>query len=158
MRQPLVKAIVSLASKGEGLSLDRIKPQILEELNVKELEVADSITELDKKEYDVNSEGGYGVAVSTEITPELAAEGLAREIVHRLQNMRRQAGFDIADYIVTCYQGDDYTGQVISVFADYIKRETLSREIVNEAPGNDIFSENYKLSGHDILLGVAKIK
>jgi len=113
---------------------------------------------MEKPGYTVGSEGGYGVAISTEITPELEAEGLAREIVHRLQNMRRQAGFDIADYIVTCYQGDDYTGQVIVDFADYIQKETLSRELVNKVPGTDTFSESYRLSGHDILLGVAKIK
>ena len=47
------------------------------------------------------------VAVSTELTEELAQEGVARELVHRIQNMRRTAGFDIADRIVTFYSGGE---------------------------------------------------
>ena len=157
VRQPLAKALVSLASTSERLSLERVKPQVLDELNIKGIEVVDSADELDKPAYAVGSEGGYGVAISTEITPELAAEGLAREIVHRLQTMRRSARFDIADHIVTYYQGDDYIGQVMADFADYIKRETLSRKLINEVPGKKTFSESYRLAGHDILLGVAKL-
>jgi isoleucyl-tRNA synthetase len=157
VRQPLARVLISLAATGELPSLKRIKEQVLDELNIKELEVVDSASELDKPGYATTSEGGYGVAISIEISSELASEGMAREIVHRLQNIRRKAGFDITDYIVAYYQGDDYTGQVIADFADYIKRETLSRELINEAPGKETFSESYRLAGHDILLGVTKI-
>ncbi|MBA7470386.1 Isoleucine--tRNA ligase [subsurface metagenome] len=158
VRQPLAKALVSLVSTRERPSLDKLKTQVLDELNIKDLEFADSVAELDKPGYAVSSEGGYGVAVSTEITPELAAEGLAREIVHRLQNMRRSAKFDIADYITTYYQGGPYIKQVIEKFADYIRRETLSRELIEHIPGEDVFAERYRLGGHDILLGVTKLQ
>ncbi|MBI2936292.1 MAG: isoleucine--tRNA ligase, partial [Chloroflexi bacterium] len=53
------------------------------------------------------SESGYIVRIDTRITPELAQEGLARELVHRIQNMRRAAGFEISDRIVTWYQGGE---------------------------------------------------
>jgi isoleucyl-tRNA synthetase len=77
--------------------------------------------------------------------------------VRRLQTMRRSAGFDIADHIVTCYQGDDYIKKVMSDFADYIKQETLSKELVEGAPGTGAFSESHKLSGHEIRLGVRRL-
>jgi len=104
----------------------------------------------------ISSEGGYSVAIPTKIPPELQAEGLAREIVHRLQTMRRSAGFDIADYITTYYQGEAYIKQVIETFADYIKRETLSTELVAGVPDQGVFTESYKLAGYNVMLGVAK--
>jgi len=82
---------------------------------------------------------------------------MAREIVHRLQTMRRSAGFDIADYITTYYHGDDYVKQVMTDFTDYIKQETLSRQLVEGVPEKDVFTESYKLSGYDILLGVKRL-
>jgi hypothetical protein len=71
--------------------------------------------------------------------------------------MRRSAGFDIADHIITCYQGDDYIKQVMADFADYIKQETLSKELVEAAPAEDAFSEGHKLSGHELTLGVKRL-
>ena len=74
--------------------------------------------------------------------------------------MRRSAGFDIADYITTYYHGDDYIQQVMADkdLADYIRRETLSRELIEHIPGEDVFTERYRLGGHDILLGVTKLQ
>jgi len=158
VRQPLATTLISLSSPREKALLERVKPQILEELNVKELELVNSAAELEKKGYVVSQEGAYGVAVPTDISPELKAEGMAREIVHRIQTMRRSAGFDIADYIVTYYQGEDYIKQVMTDFADYIKQETLSRKLIEGVPEKEIFSESYKLVGYEILLGVAKIR
>ena len=82
---------------------------------------------------------------------------MAREIVHRLQTMRRSAGFDIADHIATYYQGDDYMKGIMenSDLSGYIRQETLSRELIEGVP-EDAFSESYRLSGHEILLGVKK--
>ena len=80
------------------------------------------------------SESGYTVAVSTAITPELADEGLAREVVRRLQDMRREAGFDLADRITTWYEGGPELARVIRAHAQYIQGETLSTELVEGAP------------------------
>ena len=96
------------------------------------------------------------IAIQPEISPELASEGLAREIVHRLQNMRRSAGFDIADHIITYYDSDSYVKQVTQDWSDYIKQETLSRELVEGIPQEADFSESYKLSGWEIRLGVKR--
>ncbi len=157
VRQPLAHVVVSVASNKEQESLERLKPQVLEELNVKGLEFVDDMSKLEKEGFAVSSEGDYTVAVPTEISPELQAEGMAREVVHRLQIMRRAAGFDIADHIVTYYQGDAYIRQVLKDFAGYIKQETLSRELVEGIPEQGVFSESHRLGGYDILLGVKRL-
>ena len=59
----------------------------------------------DREGYSTSSDGDYSVVVACGLSHELALEGLARELVHLIQNMRRSAGFDIADYIIVYYQG-----------------------------------------------------
>jgi isoleucyl-tRNA synthetase len=157
VRQPLAKVIVKVGTSQERVTLERLMPQVLDELNVKNLEFVDNVTELDKPGYVTSSEGAYVVAVPTEISAELAGEGLAREIVHRLQTMRRSAGFDIADRIVTYYQGGAYIRRVMEDFADYIKRETLSRELVDGIPQEGAFTESHRLDDHNLLLGVKRL-
>jgi len=155
VRQPLSHATVGLSGSGEAESLARVAPQIIEELNVKELKSTDDINQLGDGHVSVN-EGGYAVAVPTEISEELLQEGLAREIVHRIQTMRRGADFNIADHIITYYEGDDYVAEVMDGYAAYIKQETLSREIVTGIPEADVFRENYKLAGRQVTLGVRR--
>jgi isoleucyl-tRNA synthetase len=175
VRQPVAYVEVSVAGSGEQRSLKQLKSQVLEELNAKDLKFGSykEVAELDghgyvvsgleqeideEKGYKVLTGGGvYLVAVPTELSPELEMEGVAREIVRRLQTMRRSAGFDIADHITSYYQGDDYIKQVMGDFADYIKQETLSRQLVVGVPKEGVFTESHKLSGHEITLGVKKI-
>lgn len=104
----------------------------------------------------VAEEGGYVVGVTTEISTALLEEGLVREIVHRLQNMRRSAGFDIADYIETSYSGDQYIGKVIVKFMDYIKQETLSKQLVESEPSNEAYMEEHKIDSHTLTLAVRR--
>ncbi|MFC2045849.1 class I tRNA ligase family protein, partial [Chloroflexota bacterium] len=157
VRQPLATNFVSLSSQGEIEAMDRVKPQVLEELNIKDLECIDDVGKLNAENYVVNREGDYSVAVPLDISPELLAEGMAREIVHRLQTMRRSAGFDIADHIVTYYEGEAYIKQVMGEFVGYIKQETLSQQLVEGISEQDLFTENFKLSGHDMVLGVKRL-
>ena len=103
------------------------------------------------------TEGDLTVMLAADITPELAAEGMAREIVRRLQTMRRSAGFDIADHITICYQGEAYVRQVMTDFTEYIKQETLSAQLVEGVPAEDFYTERFKLDGYDLLLGVKRL-
>lgn len=157
VRQPLAKVLVKVSAGREKEALERLLLPVLEELNVKNLQFIDSTDGLDKPEYVVSEEGGYAVVVPTGISAELLAEGMAREIVHRLQTMRRSAGFDIADHITTGYDGDDYVKQVMADFAGYIQQETLSRELAEGISGEADLTESYRLSGHEIVLGVKKL-
>jgi isoleucyl-tRNA synthetase len=158
VRQPLNAAVVKVRSASEKKGLKRSEDQILEELNIKSLVFSDEIG-INETTHTLSTfceDGELGVAVDTNISPELAKEGLTREIVHRLQTMRKTAGFEIADYIITYYQSDDYVQNVMQSYAAYIKRETLSREIRSDAPPANAFTEEHKLGGYTITLGILK--
>ncbi len=155
VRQPLTKLLVKVNTKEQKEALQRLASQVLEEVNVKELEVVDELPV--KEEWPVVSECDITVMLATEIPAELAAEGMAREIVRRLQTMRRAAGFEIADHIVTYYRGDAYLRKVIAEFADYIKQETLSEQLLEEVPPEGVFTESYRLDGHEVVLGVKRL-
>ena len=158
VRQPLEKVMIKTRSKNEREGLDKLASQILEELNVKGLEFVEDAAELDSKpDCFLAVEGDYVVAVSKDIPAELIEEGIAREIVHRLQTMRRNAGFDIADYIVTCYQTESPLKEAIERFSSYIKQETLSRELLCQVPEEGSHSENYRINAQPITLGVKKV-
>ncbi|MCH8995070.1 MAG: class I tRNA ligase family protein, partial [Chloroflexi bacterium] len=114
-------------------------------------------------------EAGYIVVVDTEVPPELRDEGLARELVHRIQNLRREAGFDIADRITTYWQarlpdgqGDPSTGsgqalrRVIERHADYIMGETLSLSLVEGDPPSEAHRSEQTVDGHKVVLGVER--
>lgn len=114
------------------------------------------VTRAPEEGYSVASEGGYIVAVSTEVGPELALEGLARELVHRIQDMRRSAEFDIADRIITYYQGSDGLDEVMEVHGGFIRQETLSRRLVDEQPPSEAYTEDHTIDGLDVTLAVVK--
>ncbi|MFC2026816.1 isoleucine--tRNA ligase [Chloroflexota bacterium] len=178
VRQPLPHAVISVTGSSEQESLERLKSQILEELNVKDIIIVEmsEVDKIDKHAYVVAGieqrrlehdlgqksystlSGVHLVAVPTEIPEKLQKEGLAREIVHRLQTMRRSAGFDIADHITTYYQGEEYIERVIEAFANYIRRETLSDNLVKGVPGEGVFSGSYNLAGRETLLAVEKLR
>lgn len=103
-------------------------------------------------------EGPYVVAVETVLTPELTEEGLAREVVHCIQGMRRSANFDVIDRIVTYYQGPpEFAGVMQGRFSSYIRDETLSTELVDGPPAVETTTEIIKVEGMEISLGVQRV-
>ncbi len=161
VRQPLESNYVSFEME-QVLKNEAIKQSVLDELNVKWIKLAtkEELAAMAKNpDFVVDSESSPSTAIYTKITPELEAEGLAREIVHRLQTMRRSAEFDIADHIVTYYQGDEYINQVMAApaLSDYMKQETLSDELIEGTHGTADFTETYKLNGHKISLEIKKV-
>ncbi|MDM7919528.1 MAG: DUF5915 domain-containing protein, partial [Methanosarcina sp.] len=80
----------------------------------------------------VESESGVTVAVDTRLTDELIAEGLAREFVNRVQNMRKDAGFQVTDKINIAFSGNGEFVHAIQSFKNYIAVETLAEKIENK--------------------------
>jgi isoleucyl-tRNA synthetase len=76
------------------------------------------------------SESGVTIALATELTAELAAEGLARELVSKLQNLRKESGFEVTDRIAVVYECGAETASSLEQFADYIKNEVLADSFV----------------------------
>jgi isoleucyl-tRNA synthetase len=112
--------------------------------------------------YSVSLEGGYMVAVNGDLSDELREEGLAREVVHRIQGMRRSANFDVTDRIVTYYQGPSEFAEVMQgPFSDYIRDETLSNQLVDGTPDSDsnagTATQSTKIEGMEITLAVHQV-
>ena len=77
----------------------------------------------------VEADGGLTVALDTEITPDLRNEGFAREFVNRVQNMRKDAGFDVTDRISISYSGTDVLRTALEAMQEYIAHETLAVDV-----------------------------
>jgi isoleucyl-tRNA synthetase len=107
-----------------------------------------------KEGFAAAEEAGYAVAVSTEVTPELRDEGLARELVRRIQEMRKSAGFEIADRIALRYEGDAELGRVLQAWGEYVSQETLATSVgVGDGGG---YSEDLDVDGMKLKVTIAK--
>ena len=105
----------------------------------------------------VANDARYWVAVDTQLPAELVAEGLSRELVRHLQNMRRNAKFDITDRIVTYYQTEEsLISEVIGAFADYIKQETLSEELIDSSSPSQTYGEKHRIANGEVSLAIKK--
>jgi isoleucyl-tRNA synthetase len=82
-----------------------------------------------KEGFVVESEAGVTVALDTELDKELEKEGLARELVNRIQNLRKDAGFEVSDHIVVGLKGDELVYQSVNAYGDYLKNETLTDKL-----------------------------
>ena len=220
VRQPIGELLVKVAKPEEAAVVERLAPQILDELNVKGLKLVADLGELvshtvrprtpilgpkygrelpkivaalrslsaadvasrvakgeslelaghtilaaeievmtsDREGFATAVEGDFAVAISTALTPALLDEGLARELVHRIQGMRKSAGFRIEDYIATSYEGDPDLVRVFERFASYVLQETLSRQLTQDAAGAAEYSEVLKLEGREVSVGVSRIR
>ncbi len=100
--------------------------------------------------YAVSQEGDYVVGVDLTLTKDLIEEGLAREVVRRIQNLRKEADFRIEDKICTYYEGDPDLSQVMRGQADYIKQETLSEGLVEGAGPQESQTGRFQIDGKEI--------
>jgi isoleucyl-tRNA synthetase len=108
--------------------------------------------------YAVAEEAGYVAAVSTELTPALIKEGLARELVRRVQTMRKDADFRIQDTIVVYYDAGNALKDVVHSFEDYIKQETLATEL-REGKGPDgAFVQDANIDGESLRVALVRVE
>ncbi|OAE93957.1 isoleucine--tRNA ligase [Flavobacterium psychrophilum] len=78
----------------------------------------------------VANSGGITVALDITISDELRKEGIARELVNRIQNLRKDSGYDVTDKITVSVEKNDKINQAILDNQDYIKSETLTKELI----------------------------
>jgi isoleucyl-tRNA synthetase len=99
----------------------------------------------------VEVDGSMTVALDTEITPELRNEGFAREFVNRIQNMRKDAGFQVTDRIKIYYSGTDVLTTALESMRAYIASETLAVEMLSTLHAGEFsLSENINSEACDI--------
>jgi isoleucyl-tRNA synthetase len=155
VRQPLSIAFVVVADSGERDAIAALSEHLRDELNVKDVAVVAQLPEMSGGLAAATDER-YSVAVATDLSEELAGEGVARELVRRLQMMRRAADFEISDHIVVFYQGHADLEKVFAGFTDYISQETLCTELRNETPPGDSFVQPVKVDGNEIVVGLRR--
>ena len=105
--------------------------------------------------YSVAEDGGYLVAVTTTLTPELELEGHARELVRRVQQLRKDAGLEISDRIVLTISDSALVNSVLAAHGDYVKEETLTTRLVQDGamPSS---TETFTLGSEDVTIGVER--
>lgn len=106
--------------------------------------------------YAVASEGPYLAALVTDLTPELVREGLAREFVRRVQDLRKQADFEISDRIRVYYTATPQLAQAVRDFQEYIQNETLAVELVEAPAADDMATTSDQFDGEEVTIGIRK--
>ena len=104
--------------------------------------------------YVTESEGETSVVLDTNLTPELIEEGFVREIISKIQTMRKEAGFEVTDHITVCAGGNDKIREIMAGNAEVIRRDVLADEMVfDEERG---YSKEWNINGEHVKLSVEK--
>ena len=154
---PLIK---EFQTKLEGLTAEEIST--LQKGGTIELEVGGENKEVtlemvdirisSKEGFNVGMENNNFIILDTTLTDELILEGIAREMVSKVQQLRKNKDFNVADRITLFYSGDEAVDNCVETFAEYIKNETLSLDIVKK----DGLTEKCDLNGHDCYIDVER--
>ena len=216
VRQPVAAALIGLRSAPERRALAAVETQVLDELNVRRIEVTEDlsgvsalsirpnlpvlgrkygagvreirgalagldpfevhaavsagrtvsagsyelepgeilVSAVDREGYSVAADEGYTVAIETELTPELISEGTAREIVHGIQGLRRDAGFGIADRITAHYSAGPALSAVVERHSGHIRRETLATALLEGPAPAGAHAGTLRVGGETIEIGL----
>ncbi len=104
----------------------------------------------------VAAEGAYLAALVTDLTPELVREGLAREFVRRVQDLRKQADLDIADRIKVYYQATPGLREAVEAFREYIMNETLAVELLDQDLPHGLTATTDTFDGEEVKVALAR--
>ncbi len=145
---PNIVAPVFLSGQSEKVVLDNVTYTILPE----DVEVrADA-----KTGFAVAAEGAYLAALVTDLTPELVREGMAREFVRRVQDLRKTADLDVADRIKVTVVATPGLKEAIEAYRDYITAETLTVELSYADPAPESTTASDEFDGEKVTVGLVK--
>src|SRR6266536_169436 len=160
VRQPLARALVTVPAerrdavaelaprlqRGERVDLD-VPGLGRVELGPQEV----GVVEEPVTGWRVVREGGASVALDLTITPELRLEGLARELVRAVQDLRKEAGLKVSDRIELAIDADGEVAEAVRAHGDYLRGETLAVAL-HRAPQGDGFEASFELDGTPVRL------
>ena len=106
--------------------------------------------------YVSESDNNITVVLDTNLSPELIEEGFVREIISKIQTMRKEAGFEVMDKIVVNVSKNDSIIKVVTDNLDEIKAEVLANEIVFDKIEG--YSKEWNINGEKVTLGVEKVQ
>ena len=152
-----VNAAVTAMSQNEINTLDQEGQITLQvEGNPTVIERADvEIISEDIPGWTVANEGSLTVALDLTITPELRAEGLAREVVKRIQTFRKESGFEITDRIAITVPAQSPLAEAVETFKDYIASQVLADKVTlaEEMPAN---AQEFNFEEFKVLMFIEK--
>ena len=120
-----------------------------------ELTKDDLLIEIAQTEgFESGNDGDITVVLDTNLTPELVEEGFMREIISKIQTMRKEAGFEVMDKITVYSDGNDRIAELISKNEDTVKNDVLATEIVTGKI--DGYSKEWNINGENVTFGVKK--
>ena len=120
-----------------------------------ELTKEDLLIEMVQQEGYVSlNEGGVTVVLDTTLTEELIEEGFVRELVSKIQTMRKEAGFEVMDRIKVYSKDNDRIGEILTSFKEDIKKEVLADDVIVGSVSG--YEKSWNINGEDVVLGVEK--
>ena len=119
------------------------------------------ITMTQMEGYVTEGDNTVTVVLDTNLTPELVEEGFVREIISKIQTMRKEAGFEVMDKISIYYHADEKVADIFHKYGNDIMGDVLGTEVVAEADSFDakedgIYCKEWNINGEKVLLGVKK--
>ncbi len=107
-----------------------------------------------KEGFAANQDGEITVVLDTKLTPELVDEGFVREIVSKIQTMRKEAGFEVMDRITVYHEGNARIEEIFAQYGEKISREVLANAVTGGAM--DGYTKEWNINGETVTLGVKK--
>jgi len=104
--------------------------------------------------YVSENDNGITVVLDTNLSGELLEEGFVREIISKVQTMRKEAGFEVMDKIEITYEGTEKAETIFAANTDTIGDETLALKVTKAAPAG--YVKEWKINGEDVTLGVER--
>lgn len=157
----IMKAIFEEVNKLDGVKvMDTLNSGELLRLNVQDTEVEigrdDVLIEtLQKDGFVSSSDMGYTVVLDTNLTPELIEEGFVREVISKIQTMRKDSGYEVQDNIVVWYDGTERIKNVIANNYEEIASQVLAEKM--EAVSADDTFKKWNVNGEEVRFGLAKV-
>ena len=135
-------------------SVESGTPVRIGEFSLDPSDILITATELDGVSSTTDS--GYAVGISSEVSEELEKEGLAREFVHMIQNMRKSAGFEISDRILLNVSGSDHVLTVLKEYSEYVSQETLADNLDQDLIETESFNEDHDIGGEHVTISIKR--
>lgn len=156
VRWPLREAIV--VSDGGVLSkLERLKDVVSRLSNVKKVELLTDASVCRERGYELAQEGGVAVCLSESLDRELYMEALARELIRRIQVMRKEMNLDVSEFIEVAVESDsEDVSSALSSLRDYISREVRALRLYEGTPGEDHYARTWDVDGYTVRIGVKR--
>ena len=112
------------------------------------------ITMTQMEGYMTEGDNEVTVVLDTNLTPELLEEGFVREIISKIQTMRKEAGFEVMDKITVSYQAQEKVQKIFDKFGKEICQDVLAEDITSDAVTG--YQKEWNMNGETVLLGVEK--